>query len=166
MAEKVKETRESYEKLVEELEYLRHVARPKNIAALQEARAQGDLSENADYDAAREEQARIESRIKELEHSMKNIEIVDVEQGKKGVVSFGSIVEIMSLDDNEIEKYKIVGPAESDPFSGKLSNETPLARAILDKKEGATVMVKGEGMAHSYQVKILSVSKEGSVNNA
>lgn len=154
--EKVYVTQEGYEELKNELHRLVHEERNVVITELQEARAQGDLSENADYDAARDHQARVEARIREVEEMIKNVEIIsDDKKGKKGVVTLGSTVEIQDLDTNEIETYTIVGSVEADPFNGKLSNATPLAIALLDSKVGSTVTVRG--IAEPYQVKILAL---------
>lgn len=153
--EKVVVTQEGYEKLKNELDDLIHVQRGVVINELQEARAQGDLSENADYDAARDHQARVEARIAEVEAMLSNIEIIEDNKGKGKVVSIGSTVEIQDLDTNEKEKYTIVGSVEADPFQGKLSNVTPLAMALLDAKVGDTVTVTG--IKDPYDVKILSL---------
>lgn len=154
--EKVLVTQIGYEELKEELRKLVHEERNVVIQELQEARAQGDLSENADYDAARDHQARVEARIGELENMLSNIEIIDgnVKVNKK-VVSLGSTVKILDLDSNEEETYTIVGSVEADPFNGKLSNVTPLAIALLDSKVGSTVTVTN--IEKPYKVKVLSL---------
>lgn len=149
-------TREGYEKLKAEYEYLIHEERDQVIAELQEARAQGDLSENADYDAARDHQARLEARISEVEAMLNNVEIIEDDSTSKGqVVSLGSVVTIKDLSDNVEETYKIVGSVEADPFNGLLSNETPLAKAILDQKVGNVVSVTG--IEEPYDVKIIDL---------
>lgn len=154
--EKVLVTQTGYEQLKDELHHLVHEERNIVIQELQEARAQGDLSENADYDAARDHQARVEARITELEGMLANIEIIDDSKTKKKTVSLGSTVTILDLDSNTEETYTIVGSVEADPFSGKLSNVTPLAAALLDSKVGATVTVTN--VENPYKVKILSLS--------
>lgn len=151
-------TREGYEKLKAEYERLVHEERNQVIVELQEARAQGDLSENADYDAARDHQARVEARIQEVEAMLNNVEIIDndkVDSKGQQVVGLGSTVTIKDLSDGNEETYKIVGSVEADPFNGLLSNETPLALAILDNKVGDTVTVTG--IEEPYDVKILAV---------
>lgn len=156
MDEKVFVTQEGFEELKRELDQLVHVERNIVINELQEARAQGDLSENADYDAARDHQARVEARIQEVEAMLANVEIISEEtKGKKGkTVTLGSTVEILDMDTNEVETYTIVGSVEADPFNGKLSNATPLAMALLDSKVGSVVKVHVE---EPYDVKILAL---------
>lgn len=155
MNEKVFVTQEGLEELKNELHHLVHVERNVVINELQEARAQGDLSENADYDAARDHQARVEARIREVEEMIANVEIISDDKRKNSkVVTLGSTVEILDLESNEQETYTIVGSVEADPFNGKLSNATPLAIALLDSKVGSTVTVNVE---EPYEVKILGL---------
>lgn len=157
MSEKVFVTQEGLEDLKNELYRLVHEERNIVINELQEARAQGDLSENADYDAARDHQARVEARISEVEAMIANAEIIaDDKSGKRSkTVMLGSTVEILDLESNEKETYTIVGSVEADPFNGKLSNATPLAMALLDSKVGATVKVVN--VEEPYEVKILGL---------
>ena len=129
--EKVRVTQEGFDELRKEQEHLIHVVRKEVIEDLQAARAQGDLSENADYDAARDRQARVEARIRELENIFNNIEIIDVQGGSR-VVKLGAQVTIRSRDGFE-ETYTIVSSVEADPLNGKLSNVTPLAVALMDR---------------------------------
>lgn len=129
--EKVRVTQEGFDELRKEQDHLIHVIRKEVIEDLQAARAQGDLSENADYDAARDRQARIEARIRELENIFNNIEIIDVQGGSR-VVKLGAQVTIRSRNGVE-ETYTIVSSVEADPMNGKLSNVTPLAVALMDR---------------------------------
>ena len=129
---KVYLTDEGFLELEEELNELKNVKRPEVIKALKEARALGDLSENADYDAARDRQARVEARIRELEAIFLNIEIIDEKEGKNLFVKLGAKVSIVSKDGYE-ETYTIVSSVEADPLNGKLSNVTPLAVALMDR---------------------------------
>ena len=129
--EKVRVTQEGFDELRKEQEHLIHVVRKEVIEDLQAARAQGDLSEDADYDAARDRQARVEARIRELENIFNNIEIIDVQGGSR-VVKLGAQVTIRSRDGFE-ETYTIVSSVEADPLNGKLSNVTPLAVALMDR---------------------------------
>lgn len=156
---KVLVTKEGYNELLQEQENLIHVVRQDVIRELQEARAQGDLSENADYDAARDRQARVEARIRDLEAMLANVEIIDDEtvSRKKNskTVKLGSTVRILDLESNEEETYTIVGSVESDPLQGKLSNITPLAVAIIDSKVGDVVTVNQ--VEEPYDVKILEL---------
>lgn len=147
-------TQSGVEKLKQEKEQLINVERPKVIEELQLARSQGDLSENADYDAARDRQAQVEARIRELEIMLNNIEIIDDKQGSVRVAKIGSTVKIEELDTHQIDEFTIVGSVEADPLNGKLSNVTPLAEAILEHKVGQTVEVLVD---EPYQVKILEI---------
>jgi len=152
--EKIYVTKEGLNELIKERDNLIHVVRPEVKAELVAARAQGDLSENADYDAARDRQAKVESRIAELQEMLKNYEIIDEKKGKSKTIRIGSTVTILDMEDETEETYAIVGSVEADPLNGKLSNETPLAQAILDHKEGDTVRV---AVDEPYKVKILAV---------
>lgn len=152
--EKIYVTKEGLNELIKERDNLIHVVRPEVKAELVAARAQGDLSENADYDAARDRQAKVESRIAELQEMLKNYEIIDEKKGKSKTIRIGSTVTILDLEDETEETYAIVGSVEADPLNGKLSNKTPLAQAILDHKEGDTVRV---AVDEPYKVKILAV---------
>ena len=155
MAEKIFVTQEGLDELRAQLENLVHVVRPEVIVELQEARAQGDLSENADYDAARDHQARVEGRIKELESLIKNAQIIEEGEGGTKTVRLGSTVTIKDNTDGSLMTFSIVGTIEADPFNNKISNETPLVKAILDKRPGETVEVKG--VEEPYEVTIESV---------
>lgn len=136
-------TAEGLLKLKKELEDLKNIERARVIESLKEARAQGDLSENADYDAARDEQARLEARIKELELIIKNVEIIDSNQKKATTNNLGRVIEL-EFDDKTIERFTLVGSLESDPLAGKISNESPLGAAIMNHKKGERVLVKTE----------------------
>ncbi len=151
--EKVLLTQEGYDKYQEELDRLINVDRPQVVKEIGEAAALGDKSENADYDAARKKQGEIESRIQELQFALNHAEIIRSDL-KKNVVTVGSTVELLALDDNSSETYKIVGTAESDPLSGKISNECLLAQAILNHKVGEEVLVKVEV---PYTVRIVKI---------
>ena len=152
--DKIYVTQEGLEELKKEQENLIHVVRQEVIEDLKAARAQGDLSENADYDAARDRQAQVEARIRALEVMLNNIEIIDDKQGSVRVAKIGSTVKIEELDTHQIDEFTIVGSVEADPLNGKLSNVTPLAEAILEHKVGQTVEVLVD---EPYQVKILEI---------
>lgn len=155
--EKTLLTKEGLQELKIKLENLLNVERKNVIEELQAAREQGDLSENADYDAARERQAQIESKIKELQFVLDNHEIIDKKTTKdKSVVKIGDKVEIKNESTNKKETYQIVGSFETDPFENKISNESPLATALLGKKEGDVVKVKS---IEPYKVKVTKITK-------
>lgn len=147
-------TKEGYEEIKEELNYLINVRRPENINAIKEARALGDLSENADYDAARNEQAELESRIKKLEAIIDNVTII--EEVSKDKVGVGNTVTIAYVDDEEdTDQYKIVGSQEADPFESKISNESPIAKALMGHKVGDVVSV--ESPNGNYEIKVVEI---------
>lgn len=135
-------TEAGFQNLKEELETLKEVDRKENLEALKEARAQGDLSENADYDAARDEQARIEARIKEIENILKHSEIIRDTASR--VVMIGKTVNVKFLGNNIEKEYTIVGHLEANPLNGKISNESPLGRALIGHKKGQSVTYKAE----------------------
>ncbi len=146
-------TQEGLDDLKKELDELINVKRPENIQAIKEARSLGDLSENAEYDAARNEQAVIEARIKQLEKMLENVSIItDVSNDK---VSIGNTVAIKYVDDDDEEEYKIVGSQEADPFESKISNESPIAQALFDHKVGDVVTV--ESPNGSYEIEIIDI---------
>ena len=146
-------TEEGLKELQKELEHLKSVKRPAVIEALKEARALGDLSENAEYDAARTEQAVVEGKIQELEILIDRA--VVIKEVKTDKVVIGSNVKIQYVEDNEVEVYTIVGSKEADPFSNKISNESPIAKAILGLKVDSIVTV--ESPNGQYNVKILEI---------
>lgn len=151
---KVVVTKEGKEELQKEYDYLVQVERAKVIEDLKAARAQGDLSENADYDAARDRQGKVEARIKELDYMLNNLEIIKDTKSKTKTVKLGSTVTIETMDEHSVDTYTIVGTVEADPFNAKISNETPLAIALLDQKVGDIVTVN---VAKLYKVKILEI---------
>ena len=155
--EKFLVTKEGLDELLKEQDNLIHVVRDEVIRELQEARAQGDLSENADYDAARDRQARVEARIRDLEAMIANAEIIseDKKAATKKTVSLGSTVTILDMSTNEEETYNIVGSIEADPLNGKLSNFTPLATSLMDHKIGDVVEI--ETAEEPYQVKVIDL---------
>ena len=154
-SEKVFLTDEGFLEIEAELNELKNVRRPAVIKALKEARALGDLSENADYDAARAEQAQVEGRIQELERIMENAVII--EKRTTDTVSLGTTVKIKYIDDDddEYEEYRIVGSKEADPSNNKISNESPLAIAIMNAKAGEVRTV--ESPNGSYDVEVLEI---------
>ena len=139
MSDRVYLTNEGFLEIEEELSHLKEVKRPEVIKALKDARALGDLSENADYDAARNEQAIVEAKIQELEYKLEHAEIID--NKNKNEINLGSTVTI-SYEDGEEDTYSIVGSMEADPFDNKISNESPLGISLLKHKVGDKVFVE------------------------
>lgn len=146
-------TRQGYQKLQEELDYLRTTKRKEVADRLHEAMEGGELIEDAEYEAAKNEQAFVEGRIQELEMLLANARIID-EGGVKDVVQVAARVTIQE-DGNEPEVYTIVGPAEANPREGRISNESPLGRALMDRRAGDKVKVESPGGA--YFVRVLKV---------
>ena len=149
-------TSEGYLELETELNYLKTDKRNEVLNSLKEARALGDLSENAEYDGAREEQAKLEARIKEVEYILEHATIIDDAQTEKDKVTIGSTVSLQYDGDDEVEEYRIVGSQEADPFNNKISNESPIAMAILGKKVGD--MAEVDSPNGTYKVKIVKVA--------
>lgn len=146
-------TKDGATKIETELEKLKTVDRPKVITAIADARALGDLKENAEYHAAREEQAFIEARIKDLEHKMSLMQIIDITKvAQNGRVVFGTTVLLEDIDSGNEVTYKIVGEDESDIKSGLLAYNTPIARALIGSDEGDVVDVEVPGGQKSYEI--------------
>ncbi len=143
-------TKEGLKELQDELDDLINVKRPANLKAIKEARALGDLSENADYDAAKNDQAELEGRIKKIEKMLENYEII--EKKSTDTVGLGSTVNIKYIDDDEEDEYKIVGSQEADPFMSKISNESPIAKALLNKKVGDIVEVESPNGVYKIEI--------------
>ena len=141
------------EKLRTELNELKTVKRPAVIAAISEARAHGDLKENAEYHAAREQQGFIEGRIKDIEGKLSHAQVIDVSKlGAGGKVVFGATVVLLDLNTNEEKRYQIVGVDEADLKHGKISVTSPVARALIGKIEGDEVALEAPGGTHEFEV--------------
>lgn len=148
-------TIEGKEKLEYELNELKTTKRKEIVERIKVARGFGDLSENSEYESAREEQAFIEGRIQKLEHMLQYAEIIDVDNVKEGEITLGRTVLFKELPDGFEEEYKIVGAAEADPFEGKISNESPIAKALIGKTAGELVTIETPG--GEMEVEILKV---------
>lgn len=145
-------TYEGLKKYEEELEDLKVNKRQEVAQKIKEARAQGDLSENAEYDAAKDEQRDIEARIEQLEKILKNAEVVDEEEVDLEKVNIGCKVKIRDMDEKEDLEYKIVGSTEANSLKGKISNESPVGRALIGAKVGQTIKVETPGGEFKYKV--------------
>ena len=150
-------TYEGLKKLEDELENLKVVRRKEVSQKIKEAREQGDFSENAEYDAAKDEQRDIEARIEELEKILKNAEVVVEEEADLDKVSIGCSVKILDCEFDEELEYKIVGSTEANSLKGKISNESPVGKALLGKQVGDTVTV--ETPAGEFSYKVLSIHR-------
>lgn len=158
MPEKIYEmTAEGKKQLEEELQYLKFVKRPQIVERLKIARSYGDLSENSEYDAAKDEQMRLEERIDAVSEQLKYAVIVDTAAVDPDEVSIGKTVTVTEVGEDEPETYEIVGSSQSDPFHGKVSNESPIGKALLGHKKGETVKINVDSANVSYDVVINDV---------
>lgn len=153
-------TAKGAQRLRAELEELKSVKRPAVINAISEARAHGDLKENAEYHAAREQQGFIEGRIKQLEAELSHAQIIDISTLNAGSkVVFGATVELTDMDTDEERTYQIVGDLEADIKLGLIAISSPVARALIGKNEGDSVVIEAPGGTHEYE--IVGVSYQG-----
>ena len=150
-------TYEGLKKYEEELQDLKVVKRREVAQKIKEAREQGDLSENAEYDAAKDEQRDIEARIEELEKILKNAEVVDEDEVDLERINIGCKVKILDIEYNEELEYKIVGSTEANSLKGKISNESPVGKALMGTKVGDVITV--ETPAGAFQYKVLEIQK-------
>ena len=150
--ERIPMTAAGFRSLEEEVNHLKNVKRHEIIKAIAEARAHGDLSENAEYHAAKERQGFIEGRVMELEDQIGRAEVIDVSKLSGSTVKFGATVTLVDEDTDEKRKYQIVGDVESDAKHGKISLSSPIARALIGKGKGDTVEVTTPGGARSYKL--------------
>ena len=150
-------TYEGLKKYEEELQDLKVVKRREVAEKIKEAREQGDLSENAEYDAAKDEQRDIEARIEELEKILKNAEVVDEDEVDLERINIGCKVKILDVEYNEELEYKIVGSTEANSLKGKISNESPVGKALIGKKVGEVITV--ETQAGAFQYKVLEIQR-------
>ncbi|MEJ1970666.1 MAG: transcription elongation factor GreA [Rhizomicrobium sp.] len=150
--ERIPMTAAGYKALEDEVNHLKNVERHEIIKAIAEARAHGDLSENAEYHAAKERQGFIEGRLMELEDQIGRAEVIDVSKLSGSTVKFGATVTLVDEDTDEKRKYQIVGDVESDAKRGRISLSSPIARALIGKGKGDTVEVTAPGGARSYEI--------------
>jgi transcription elongation factor GreA len=145
-------TREGYEKLKEELERLMKVERPRNIRDIAEARAHGDLSENAEYHAAKEKQSFIEGRIQELQSKISKAHVIDPSCIKQSKIAFGARVKVYDGETDEEKEFILVGPDEANVRSGKISVTSPVGKALIGKEVGDTVTIKAPAKTMEYEI--------------
>lgn len=150
--ERVPVTREGYEVLKKELEKLKRVERPQNIKAIEEARAHGDLSENAEFAAAKDRQGFIEGRISELEYKLANADVIEPDKLNKEKAVFGSRVLLENIETGQDVEYQLVGPDESDIERGRISISSPLGKAILGRKPGDELILQVPGGKRVYEL--------------
>jgi transcription elongation factor GreA len=145
-------TAEGYKSLEDEINHLKVVERPTVIRMIEEARAHGDLSENAEYHAAKERQAFIEGRVVELEDKLSRADIIDISKLSGSTVKFGATVTLIDEDSDAKVKYQLVGDLEANAKKGRISISSPIARALIGKSKGDTVEVAAPGGARSYEI--------------
>ena len=150
--ERIPMTAEGHAALQSELKTLKSVERPNIIAAIAEARAHGDLSENAEYHAAKEKQSFIEGRIAEIDDKLARADVIDVTKLSGGKIRFGATVTLIDVDTEEESTYKIVGEDEADIKAGKLSISSPIARALVGKSEGDVVAIRVPSGTVEYEI--------------
>ncbi|MFO1090585.1 MAG: transcription elongation factor GreA [Hyphomicrobiales bacterium] len=150
--EKVPMTAAGHAAMMDEVKHLKSVERPRIIKAIEEARAHGDLSENAEYHSAKEQQGWIEARVAELEDKLSRAEVIDVTRLSGKSVKFGATVTVVDEDTEDEAQYQIVGEFEADVKSGKISISSPIARALIGKQEGDSVEVMTPGGGKSYEI--------------
>jgi transcription elongation factor GreA len=150
--ERVPITKQGYEALKQELEHLKAVERPKNMRAIEEARSHGDLSENAEFHAAKERQAFIESRVSELGYKLSNADIIDLGKISKDRAIFGCMVVLENMDTGENVEYQLVGPDESNIKAGRISVSSPLGKSIIGKKPGDEIVLQAPGGQRRYEL--------------
>ncbi len=150
--ERIPFTKEGLERIKEELLHIRKVDRPENIRAIEEARKHGDLSENAEYHAAKEKQAFLEGKINELELVVGQAEVIDFENGPKDRAVFGRTVLLYNMETEEEVQYQLLGPYESDPDNGKISIKSPIGMALLGSEVGDEIKVRTPGGLQEFEV--------------
>jgi transcription elongation factor GreA len=150
--DKVPMTAEGHAAMMDEVKHLKTVERPRIIKAIEEARSHGDLSENAEYHAAKEQQGWTEARVAELEDKLSRAEIIDISRLSGDIVKFGAKVTLIDEETDEKTAYQIVGEFEADVKKGKISVSSPIARAIIGKKKGDSVEVNTPGGGKSYEI--------------
>jgi transcription elongation factor GreA len=150
--ERVPITKEGYQALRNELEYLKRVERPKNIKSIEEARAHGDITENAEFEAAKDRQAFIEGRVNELTYKLSRADIIDPQNLPKDHAVFACSVMLENIDTGENVEYQLVGPDEANIEEGRISISSPLGKAIIGKKPGDEISLEAPGGKRYYEL--------------
>ncbi|HTP03704.1 MAG TPA: transcription elongation factor GreA [Nitrospirota bacterium] len=158
MTQKIPMTKGGYEKLKQELERIIKVERPKNIKDIEEARAHGDLSENAEYHAAKERQGHLDAKKRELEHKLSHAQIIDVSKLTNEKVVFGSTVTLEDTESRDIKKYTLVGQEEADLKKGKISVQSPVGKALIGHKVGDIVVIKAPARTVEYEIQEIEIA--------
>jgi len=160
MNKKVPMTKEGYDKIKKDLDHLMKVERPKNIRDIEEARGHGDLSENAEYHAAKERQGHIDAKKRELEYKLSNAQIIDVSKLSNEKVVFGTTVTLADTDTGETKKYTLIGQEEADLKKGKISVQSPVGKALIGHKVGDVVTIKTPAKTVEYEIQEIEIAVE------
>ncbi len=160
MTKKIPMTKEGYEKLKQELDHIIKVQRPRNIKDIEEARAHGDLSENAEYHAAKERQGHLDAKKRELEHKLSNAQIIDVSKLSNEKVVFGTTVTLADTESGDTKKYTLVGQEEADLKKGKISVQSPVGRALIGHKAGDVVTIKTPAKTVEYEIQEIEIASQ------
>lgn len=160
MSDRVPMTKSGLIRLKNELKRLKTVERPKIVKEIAEARAHGDLSENAEYHAAKEKQSHVEGRLQQVEHWIASAEVIDVTKHAGDRVIFGATVTLQDSDSGDEVRYRIVGELEADLKRGKISVTSPIARALIGRVEGDAVTVQTPGGAREYEIQLIEFLEE------
>ena len=150
--ERIPTTREGLDRLKEELNHIKSVERPQNVRAIKEARAHGDLSENAEYHAAKERQSFLDGKIAELEGVIGKAEVIEIDNGPSDRVVFGRTVLLYNIETDEEISYQLIGPYESDPENGKISVTSPIGQALIGSEVGDEIKVRTPGGIQKFEV--------------
>lgn len=160
MSKKVPMTKEGYDKIKKDLDHLMKVERPRNIRDIEEARGHGDLSENAEYHAAKERQGHIDAKKRELEYKLSNAQIIDVSKLSNEKVVFGTTVTLADTDTGETKKYTLIGQEEADLKKGKISVQSPVGKALIGHKVGDVVTIKTPAKTVEYEIQEIEIAVE------
>lgn len=160
MSERVPMTKGGLVRLKDELKRLKSIERPKIVREISEALAHGDLSENAEYHAAKEKQSHVEGRIQQVEHWIASAEVIDVTRHAGDRVIFGATVTLEDAESGDQVKYRLVGEIEADLKQGKISVKSPIARALIGRNEGDTVTVQTPGGSREYEIQVIEFIEE------
>jgi len=158
MTQKIPMTKDGYEKLKQELDRILKVERPKNIKDIEEARGHGDLSENAEYHAAKEKQGMLDAKKRELQHKLAHSQIIDVSKLSNEKVVFGATVTLADTDSGDTKKYMLIGQEEADLKKGKISIQSPVGKALIGHKVGDVVTIKTPTKTVEYEIQEIEIT--------
>jgi transcription elongation factor GreA len=158
MTQKIPMTKDGYEKLKLELDHIIKIDRPKNIKDIEEARGHGDLSENAEYHAAKEKQGMLDAKKRELQHKLAHAQIIDISKLSNEKVVFGATVTLADTDSGDMKKYMLVGQEEADLKKGKISIQSPVGKALIGHKVGDVVTIKTPTKTVEYEIQEITIA--------